>query len=133
MAAVDAVADYELDVDLFFVTCWHVLDWVEKDDTIPRAVRAAVRAGAVASPVLCLCHDLANGTKHYVLESPKAPGARPGAMDLECRDGTTESTLRYDVVVQDGTVRPAHELAREALAAWRGVLDANGLPAPSLL
>lgn len=132
-AAVMAAADYEVDLYSFFVVCWHVLDWVKNDATIPRAVRTAVEKAALASPVLCLCHDMANGSKHYVLESPKAPGVRPGTIDLERREDAPESKLSFLVVLQDGTVRPAHELAREALGAWRDVLDANGLPAPKLL
>jgi len=132
-AAVMAAADYEVDLYSFFVVCWHVSDWVDHDATIPRAVRSAVMKAALASPVLCLCHDMANGSKHYTLKSPKAPGVGPGTIDLERQEGTPESNLSFLVILQDGTVRPAHELAREALQAWADVLSANGLPAPKLL
>ncbi len=134
MTAVQAMADYELDLYCFFVMCWHLRDWVKNDDTIPSSVRDAVTSAAFASPVLQVCHDVANGSKHYVLSRPKlpAPGVKAGAVDLERREDGDESTWRFSIVLPDGTRRWAHELAREALGAWDGILNVNGLATPGL-
>lgn len=132
MAAVQAMADYELDLYSFFLMCWHVWDWVNNDDTIPSSVRDAVTSAAFASPVLQVCHDIANGSKHYVLRRPKLPmpGVKPGTIDLERREDGDESTWRFSLVLPDGTSRWAHELAREALRAWDDILRAQRLGTP---
>jgi len=128
----EALAEYEVDVQAFFLICWHIWDWVKNDVGITSTLRQAITGAAYASPVLCLCHDLANGTKHYTLSRPKLPppGARQGSVEVERRDDAT--TWRFQIVLPDGTVRWVDEIAREALDAWSAILSAHGFVAPRL-
>jgi hypothetical protein len=128
----EAIVEYDLDVQCFFLICWHVWDWVKNDQGISPAVRKAVTDAAYASPVLRMCHDLANGTKHYTLNSPKlpAPGVRRGTVEVHRQNATT--TWRFQIILPDGTTRWVDEVAREALDAWSAILGANGFVAPKL-
>ena len=116
-AAVIALIEYEDDVISFFTMCWHVKDWIVNDDTIPLPVRDRIRIAANASPPLQICHDIANGAKHYTLTQPKV--GYVSARDVELvneEDGRVG--WKFLVVLPDGTSQVAHELAADALRAW---------------
>jgi hypothetical protein len=59
----------------FFQNCWHLKDWVDHDPLASDAQKKAVLNKAHDSPLLKMCHDLCNGTKHLGLNAELSPGA----------------------------------------------------------
>ena len=119
-AAVDATQS-------FFEGVHHLKDWLGNDPS-SGVTRAAGDALINASPVLQLCADLANGSKHFKL--------------TRARTGDTSTTIaRNDVTVFVGTGTSAHrfyvqsagaeydvlQLAEDAVAEWSKFLAGKGL------
>ncbi len=131
--AIVLIPEYEVDLRAFFMNCWHLRDWIWKDDAIPRRVRTAVAQEALKSPSLRVCHDIANGAKHYVIESPKAgpptSTVAPGGIALEGITGGVQQ-WHFTIIMPDGTRRLAHDLAVEAFQGWKPILRTHGLAVP---
>jgi hypothetical protein len=119
-AAVDSVQS-------FFEAVHQLKDWLG-NDTSSRVTKADGDALINASPVLQLCADLANGSKHLVLTSS--------------RTGDLSTTIaRNDVAVLVATGTSAHrfyvasagkeydvlQLAEDAVAEWTTFLSSRGL------
>lgn len=119
-AAVDTVQS-------FFEAVHHLKDWLGNDPA-SGVTKSAGDALINASPVLQLCADLANGSKHLALTSS--------------RTGDTATTIaRNDATVFVGTGTSAHRfyvasadteydvlaLAEAAVLAWTKFLSGHGL------
>ncbi len=61
----------EDDVRSFFVHCYHVRDWIEKDDDAPDCMKKHIRSFIKESGSMRICADLCNGIKH--LERNREP------------------------------------------------------------
>ena len=71
------VADAEhLDnVHAFFINCFHFKDWLKADLTVDVALRKAAEDLVNTNVFLALCANLANGSKHMVLDRSVRTGA----------------------------------------------------------
>jgi hypothetical protein len=119
-AAVDATQS-------FFEAVHHLKDWLGNDPS-SGVTKADGDSFVNASPVLQLCADLANGSKHFQL--------------TRSRTGDTSTTIaRNDVTDFDGSGTSAHRfyvqsagaehdvlhLAEAAVAEWTRFLSGQGL------
>ena|SRR5467141_194660 len=83
----DRSSDYYQDeVCAFFQNCYHLKDWLKNDQAASAKV-SDVEAFSSGSTNLRLCADLANGSKHLTLTTPRGDpntriGGRNSAVDL---------------------------------------------------
>ncbi|KUN58413.1 hypothetical protein AQJ54_41835 [Streptomyces griseorubiginosus] len=114
----------------FFETVHHLKDWLTNDPT-SGVTSSQVHSLIDGSPVLKLCADLANGSKHFKLDPQRR---------TQTGDHSTE-IARNDVVVYVGTGTSAHrfytasggkeddvlQIAEQAVNQWRVFLSGRGL------
>ena len=116
----------------FFQNCYHLRDWLENDGAISDRRLQSFMTGNVE---LAVCRDIANGTKHFRIQSPSIdstpaivreyhPVGWPGK-----RPGTSES---YAVILEDRRSKvellfDLQDLANRCVSSWRGLLQAEGL------
>jgi hypothetical protein len=50
----------------FFVTCFHLKDWLQSDPAVPKSIGEKAEQ-LMNKPSMRLCADIANGVKHLVL------------------------------------------------------------------
>src|SRR5215471_14900548 len=55
----------------FFTCCFHLKDWLKADAAVDESVRGKVEQYVAGNLWLGLCADLANGSKHMVLDRPR--------------------------------------------------------------
>jgi hypothetical protein len=117
---------FQDDVWAFFQNCWNLADWIQNELRFSDTIKAEIRAAVEKAHCLKLCYDIANGTKHYKLTSPKL-GARHLRTTIEIVPG--EETL-MDCVIElpDGTNLSAKKLARECMTQWEQILKQHHLP-----
>jgi hypothetical protein len=145
--------EYEDFVWAYFQNCWHLKDWVKNDPSVDpkqekEIERLVDRGEAVNADALKVCSDLANRTKHLVLDRPRvsaiaknrefqmnvvqgggsnATANRPDTwdfiVDYETKDPTTGSRRSYR--------KSALAVAREALDNWHSILADVGLCLPT--
>jgi hypothetical protein len=108
-----------------FLNTWHVKDWVRHDPTLPVAVAKKVVGQAEKNPALLVAADLANATKHVVLDKPRL-GAHDGAIQIVTGyDGSI--TVHHVIKLKDGTQLLAIDALNASLGAWVEILRRNSL------
>jgi len=117
---------YQDDVWAFFQSCWNLRDWIQNELRISDAVKKQVRDAVECARCLKICYDLANGTKHYALTSPKL-GARHLLTDTRITPGE-ETKVDCVIELPDGSRLSARELARECMLEWERILQFCKLP-----
>ena len=120
--------EYEDSLWAFFQNCWHLKDWIKNDPQVPPAVQQSVEDSVKESPALMICADLANRSKHFSLERIRRDANIPGRV-WEAFIGGPDAvtTWHYRVTLDDHSERKALEVAREAVADWKGLLSKWGL------
>jgi hypothetical protein len=115
----------------FVITAYSICDWVEKDPAVPALARSDLQAFR-STPAMAACRDLANGTKHFLLNYPNTV-----VVDATCTTGfgmgryskgpygVGEPTIQVTLV--DGTVADGLQLAREITDEWRKFLATHGV------
>lgn len=118
------VVDYQDDVWTFFQNCWHLKDWVKYDPLVPPDIKYQIKLAVKASTVLAVCHDMANGTKHLVLDYPQA-GASHSHVTLTT---SVHQGPAIDCIMETSAGRrSAREVAQECMDEWVRILSAEGL------
>jgi hypothetical protein len=119
-AAVDTVQS-------FFEAAHHLKDWLGNDPS-SGVTKDAGDSLISASPVLQLCADLANGSKHLVLTSARTGDTSTtiARNDVTVFAGTGTSAHRF-YVVSAGTEYDVLQLAEAAVREWTKFLSARGL------
>jgi hypothetical protein len=117
---------FQDDLWSFFQACWHIKDWMRHDPLVPQPIKDAIKQQAESSPLLLMCHDICNGTKHLKLTTPRGGGARYDSTESRLVDGFVVS---MDGWIDDGTGKriSAKDLARKCLAEWVRILQSHGL------
>jgi hypothetical protein len=107
----------------FFSNCYHLVDWLKNDRVDPHP---EARAFVHRTETLLACRDLANGSKHCVLES----GSRRVPASTYPNMTTTAQTIvaspavaRWLVEAKPGDRRDMFDLADQCVEAWRGFID----------
>jgi hypothetical protein len=120
------------DLFSFFQNCWHLKDWIKNDDTLPQATRDAIVKDAQATDSLLFCADLANGSKHLVLQNDRK-GARILSFRVSTGDPKTGETFSeghlFEIASEHGTPQPYGivNFARKAVEDWEDLLKKHGL------
>jgi hypothetical protein len=124
------VSDFYQDVaHAFFLDCFHLKDWLKNDPT------SGISSGDVerflaSSSSLQLCADLANGSKHLVLTTPRVDPAtrmsrRHFKVGLASGQPTTISA-KYEIRA-GGQVSDAFQVASSCRQEWEQFLKRKGL------
>jgi hypothetical protein len=119
---------YQDEAYAFFLTCFHLKDWLKNDDA-SSAAASDVEDFISESPSLRLCADLANGSKHLRLTRPRVdPEAKVGRRQyfLTLGSGVPRIAAKYEVEAA-GKKHDAFELASECMREWEAYLKAKGL------
>lgn len=121
---------FQDDLYSFFINCYHLKDWIEKDDSII-CTKSDLESFLAKNEYLKLCADLCNSSKHLVLNtkgrSQKSP--RVGMPEIYTSVGIDSKTLevipdllrtryRFYVETDDHEYLDALELASECINAW---------------
>lgn len=118
--------ELEDDAHAFFTSCFHLKDWLKHDSIIPQEVRDKVERYLTGNMWLRLCADLANGSKHMVLDDRRR-------FD---EDSKAESLLIPPplmpvgavLVVRLGETRyPVDRVVERCVDAWKVFLADHGL------
>ena len=123
------------DTFAFFVTCFHVADWLENDGAVPKRVAKSYVARTLP---LMLCRDLCNGSKHAVLtQKPSVLGFKIGR---EYRGGffITFAWEDPDPSYVNAAAKPGDEhrrtdlyrvqdLAHQCITAWEAFFTMHSL------
>jgi len=117
---------FQDDMWSFFQACWHIKDWVKHDPLVPDDVKTAITRQAEASPLLLMCHDICNGTKHLELTTPRGGGTHHDYTESKYESGFVVS---IDCWFNDGSgvILSGKELARMCIAEWERIFESHGL------
>jgi hypothetical protein len=118
--------EYDDDLWAFFQNCWHLKDWVENDSTISATVRQSIWSDVKSKTNLTICADLANRTKHSVLDHHWFD-AKFTQRNVTVYTGTGTSTSEHIITLKDGTKVVALDVARAAVKEWQEIFTAYGL------
>lgn len=128
--------DFVDDVRAFFINCYHMRDWLIKDDEYTAHSRRQIEAYITNTEALALCADICNGIKH--LERNPDSRIRSG---VQPEFGNTEFKIEVDQTLFGDDPPPitsihftikhgdeeldAFELAGMAIQAWKDfIVDA---------
>ena len=115
----------------FFTCCFHLKDWLKADNSVDPAIGDAAEAlfdKNMGWRWLQVCADLANGSKHLVIDrgvrlDPMTRLATvPGAFDPGAFDAVAFQTQAAIVVYADGGTWNALELANVCGRVWDNFL-----------
>jgi len=110
-----------------FQSCWHVKDWIRNDAKLDQAVREKIWKDVQRAEPLLIVADLANGTKHLVVD-PKLEWVGAGAGSTEItRNADGTSTLTTQILLKDGRRLTDLEVIENAMKAWQDVLKRNDM------
>ena len=103
----------------FFENCWHVKDHLKNDSTVPQSVRDSVEDDVKQFDDLMIAADIANRSKHLVLNRPPRRDARISVYHITAYEGSDqEPSASYEISLAGGSTRDALAVARGAVAAW---------------
>ena len=106
----------------FFEAVHHLKDWLMNDQA-SGITKAAADSLINGSPMLRLCADLANGSKHLVLTGPRTRDKSTGITrnDVNIFVGTGTAAHRF-YVQSGGTEYDVIDIAEAAVAEWNEFL-----------
>jgi hypothetical protein len=117
----------------FFVSCFHLKDWLKRDPSVPRLVGEKAEE-LINRPSLRVCADIANGVKHLVRTNMKSV-----RFDADAQLSITPSAFQADAFDEDafqtgeivieaiGQTWPALEVADGCVRYWDDFLRQEGL------
>jgi hypothetical protein len=108
------------DFHAFFITCFHLKDWLQEDPAVDTKIRGEVEGFLASNLWLRLCADLANGSKH--LDVNKTP-----RYDLPARLEKRTGKGSIVVVTQGKNEWPALVIAKKCARAWQPFLVGHAL------
>jgi hypothetical protein len=119
----------------FFVTAYHLADWIKNDTAIADDIREAVW-GFRHTGMLAIAADVANGYKHLARDrKPKVDGsarvAVQGTFAISEGDEPPQAWQHWVVVVGETMpMQDAYELADRCIMEWNTFLDEHSLTTP---
>jgi hypothetical protein len=101
------------DLYSFFLHAWHLIDWASNDPTIGRSY-AQVKADVPDS--IQRCEDIANHTKHLVLDRPSRPAPQITGKAIRMFAGANRpAEASFTFTFPDGSKKDALQLAHEVV------------------
>ena len=122
------------DVYAFFVCCYHLKDWIKKDDSVEKTIRDEVETTVSASPMLSLSGDITNGFKHLKRNRPPRVEASAHVETIGTPLGEFKlDDSRFGAIVVAGAQAPldAKVVAQQCQEAWDAFLRARGMSSGS--
>jgi hypothetical protein len=111
----------------FFEAIHHLQDWLSKDTSVSFSKDDGV-AVVRASPMLQLCADLANGSKHVSLTRPWTQAGRKGITRNDATVHVGTGNVSYAFYVEsDGEQFDVLQIAEIALIQWKSILTSKQL------
>lgn len=120
-------------LDEFYATfqaIWHLKDWLNND---PRAQVTGKQVDDWANSresILLVAADLANGSKHLVLDRERAGGSRQTRKDARIHVGHGVQATFYVMDMRSDAEWEAVTLADACIAEWREFITQAGLALP---
>lgn len=116
---------YDDDLYHFFQDAWHLKDWIRNDPETGPSVGHLVETELNKHAALRRAADIANGTKHHLLTTPR-DGARVVEKVVNVYIGPDPARVEQVRMLElsDGQQLTAEALASDVLGAWTKVLDA---------
>ncbi len=125
--------EYEDTLYAFFQNCWHPKDWIRNDGTAPSTLKNDIENHCTRYQSLMLSADVANGSKHLLLNRPRVGGKVTQEIMLRFMESfaTGDSTfegVRYQYKIGDDTGNSfyALDVARQAVSDWETLIKTNG-------
>lgn len=118
----DEKLEYEDAVISFFQIAWHLKDWIRSDTSLNRAQRDGILSRVEHDPILGICADIANRTKHRLLTR-----SRMDAVLDSSSPSSVEPDWEQYVVAPDGVRRDAATATRLICDVWDGILRGPGV------
>lgn len=120
------------DIVIFTCQCmWHLKDWLLNDPEFGAKDSRALKRDIHSERCLLICSDLANGSKHLAVHSPKTGFSfyNRGGVHIDYKEGVFEE---YFCVVCDTSSDPFHgmeirELLMLCREAWDRIIDKHYL------
>ena len=128
-----ATVDQADDVWSFFINCWNLKDWVKNDDSLPKATRDKIINEVEANETLMICADMANRSKHRVLDKRKRKDAKMSGIGVTIHapvigsGKSCRSEHHFLISVDDGREFDALELADKCVKEWEEIFSKSGL------
>lgn len=118
-------AEYYFDDMLaFFQNCFHLRDWLKKDNFASKNIDQRPCDYVKSTDCLAICADLANGTKHMKLMPNRIKSGgepKPGPHRMEAVMGSQVIVLSASIE-HKGKMIDAFTLATECMDAWKKYL-----------
>lgn len=121
-------AKFKDDYLAFFQNCYHLQDWLMKDDST-NITESDVDRFIDARTCMTICADLCNGSKHLELGSGGRSNEEPEMADgaiIRDNVSTGEISASYRVETNSGD-EDAFNIAEECMDEWRQFLQNNNL------
>ncbi|PKL64952.1 MAG: hypothetical protein CVV32_05195 [Methanomicrobiales archaeon HGW-Methanomicrobiales-3] len=126
---IDIQQQYD-DVLAFFMNCYHLKDWLIKEDEFSTEWRKTVEQYISINECLQLCADIANGTKHF---SPGNIPTRSGQQsELQphvfphLKDGIlVGAIMKFYLVLDNGESIDAFNLAADCMKKWEDFMTTH--------
>jgi hypothetical protein len=109
----------------FFEVVHHLKDWLGNDAS-SGLTRGDGDALIASSPVLKLCADLANGSKHFMLTSTRTGDRSTGIIRNDVTVSMDVGVTHRFYVGSAGREHDALQIAEAAVAKWAGFLTSKG-------
>jgi hypothetical protein len=102
----------------FFEDCWHLKDYAKA--CLPNDQQKQLETEIDNYQHLKIVADIANRSKHAILTKNVRVDAEITHKHIHASDGKNSppATAKYTITIQDD----AHDIAREAIAAWQTIL-----------
>lgn len=111
-----ALMDYDI-VQSFFITCFHLKDWIKKDCKLGNQVESYV-----AKTRLNECRAIANGIKHLNESGPDFHEVR---IEVKIRENLSPLKAVKFIVQSEGKSEDTFMLAEECLNLWHKFIVEN--------
>jgi hypothetical protein len=120
-------SDLRADATTFFIVCYHLVDWIDKDKTNFIGREEILDELRLSEPMV-LCRNFANTSKHSELDDGGGRDARIAEVTVLSGSAghSTSATIKY----QSGGQPKEQDLlavANDCMAWWEGYLKKTGL------
>lgn len=118
----------------FFTCCWHLWDWISKDETLNLEVRKLAEGFAKNSEYLKICEGICVSSKHAVISDTRVQRdtslntamyvhniSGPGAAHVSAKLFVYVGTKKYDFC----------DFAKSCINEWDSFFKANNVPIPT--
>jgi hypothetical protein len=122
---------YDDDLYHFLQDAWHLKDWLKNDPAVSQQVRTSVERDVNGVPALRLAADLAIGSKHFDLRSPREGATITQRHLIVHLGGQKGAEQRRDVSTTGGSSTTAEQIARDSVKEWEKLLIAYGFQLPT--